>query len=50
VPIDDPDLCGRIRDNLAIAGESANAKLASLSTREECGGPGRLDSHRGGIS
>lgn len=35
VPIDDPDLCGRIRDNLAIAGESANAKLASLSTREE---------------
>ncbi len=32
MPVEDADLCGRIRDNLAIAVESANAKLAALQS------------------
>ena len=32
MPVDDPDQCGRIRDNLAIAAESADAKLAALQS------------------
>lgn len=32
MPVEDSDLCGRIRDNLAIAAESANAKLAALQS------------------
>lgn len=32
MPIDDAELCGRIRDNLAIAAESANAKLEALQS------------------
>lgn len=35
VPQGDPDLCGRIRDNLAIAAECANAKLQSLESSAE---------------
>ena len=45
MPVDNPDLCGSIRDNLAIAAESANAKLLALQsfddgahTREEIRG------------
>lgn len=33
VPHQDPDLCGRLRDHLAIAAEAANAKLTDLQTR-----------------
>ena len=32
MPVVDAELCGRIRDNLAIAVESANAKLAALQS------------------
>jgi DNA-binding response OmpR family regulator len=32
MPVEDADLCGRIRDNLAIAAESADAKLAALQS------------------
>ena len=32
MPVDDAELCGRIRDNLAIAAESANAKLIALQS------------------
>jgi hypothetical protein len=32
MPVDDPELCGRIRDNLAIAVESANAKLIAMQS------------------
>jgi DNA-binding response OmpR family regulator len=32
MPVEDSDLCGRIRDNLAIAAESADAKLAALQS------------------
>jgi len=32
MPVEDAELCGRIRDNLAIAVESANAKLAALQS------------------
>lgn len=35
VPLADPDLCSRIRDNLAIAAECANAKLQALQTKAE---------------
>jgi DNA-binding response OmpR family regulator len=35
VPEGDPDLCGRIRDNVAIAAECANAKLQTLEARAE---------------
>jgi DNA-binding response OmpR family regulator len=30
MPLDDPDRCGRIRDDMAIAAESADAKLVAL--------------------
>ena len=30
MPVNDPELCGRIRDNLAIVAESAEAKLVAL--------------------
>jgi DNA-binding response OmpR family regulator len=32
MPLEDPELCGRIRDNLAIAAESADAKLKALQS------------------
>lgn len=32
MPTGDVELCGRIRDNLAVAAESANAKLAALQS------------------
>jgi DNA-binding response OmpR family regulator len=32
MPVEDADLCGRIRDNIAIAAESADAKLAALQS------------------
>lgn len=32
MPVEDAELCGRIRDNLAIAVESANSKLAALQS------------------
>lgn len=32
MPVNDAELCGRIRDNLAIAAESANAKLAAVQS------------------
>jgi len=35
VPQGDPELCGRIRDNVAIAAECANAKLQTLETTAE---------------
>ncbi|MFZ4537804.1 MAG: response regulator [Propionivibrio sp.] len=35
VPIHDPDLCGILRDNVAIAAECANAKLQALQTKSE---------------
>ena len=35
VPHHDPDLCGRLRDHVAIAAECANAKLMSLLTKAE---------------
>lgn len=35
MPISDVELCGRIRDNIAIAAESADAKLAALQAVED---------------
>lgn len=35
VPLNDPELCGQIRDNIAIAAESANSKLQALQTKVE---------------
>jgi DNA-binding response OmpR family regulator len=35
MPIENPDLCGRIRDNLCIAAESADAKLLALQSFED---------------
>jgi DNA-binding response OmpR family regulator len=32
MPLEDAELCGRIRDNIAIAAESADAKLAALQS------------------
>jgi hypothetical protein len=32
MPVEDAELCGRIRDNIAIAAESADAKLAALQS------------------
>ena len=32
-PLHNPELCGRLRDHLAIAAETANAKLLSMQTR-----------------
>jgi CheY-like chemotaxis protein len=32
MPVENPELCGRIRDNIAIAAESADAKLAALQS------------------
>jgi CheY-like chemotaxis protein len=32
MPLDDPDLCGRIRDSLAIVAESADAKIQALQS------------------
>lgn len=34
VPLHDPELCGRLRDHLAIAVESANGKIENLLTKE----------------
>lgn len=34
MPLDDPDMCSRIRDNLCIAAESIDAKLSALETAE----------------
>lgn len=35
MPIEDAELCGRIRDTLAIVAESANAKLVALQSVED---------------
>jgi CheY-like chemotaxis protein len=35
MPLNDPDLCGRLRDHLAIAVETVDAKLLSLQARQE---------------
>jgi len=35
MPLHDPELCGRIRDTLAIAAESANAKIQAMQTKTE---------------
>ena len=35
MPVDDPELCGRIRDHLAIAVEVADSRLESIQTSEE---------------
>lgn len=35
MPIADPDLCGRLRDHLAIAIETANEKLSAMQTQQE---------------
>lgn len=35
MPLEDAELCGRIRDNLAIAAESAEAKLMALQSFED---------------
>ena len=35
VPVHDPDLCGRIRDNLLIATECANARLQAMQTKAD---------------
>lgn len=35
MPLDDPELCGRIRDNLAIAAESIDAKLQAIGDAAE---------------
>ena len=32
MPLDDADLCGRLRDNLAMAGQGADSRLAGLAT------------------
>ncbi len=37
MPVEDPDLCGRIRDNLCIAAESVEAKLVALQSFEDNG-------------
>ncbi len=34
MPLDDPDYCGRLRDHLCIAAESAEARLRALETDE----------------
>ena len=34
MPLDDPDFCGRIRDNLAIAAQGADGKLNALEVEE----------------
>jgi hypothetical protein len=34
MPLGDPDLCGRIRDNLATAAQGAESRLAALETSE----------------
>jgi CheY-like chemotaxis protein len=35
MPLDDPDRCGRIRDDLAIVAESADAKLVAIQATED---------------
>lgn len=35
MPVDDPELCGRIRDNIAIAAESADAKIKALQAFDD---------------
>ncbi len=35
MPISDPELCGRLRDHLAIAVETVEAKLVAMQTRQE---------------
>ena len=35
MPLHDPDRCGRIRDDMAIAAESADAKLAAIQSSED---------------
>ncbi len=35
MPVEDAELCGRIRDNIAIAAESANAKLEALQAFDD---------------
>ncbi|MEI7431297.1 MAG: response regulator [Betaproteobacteria bacterium] len=35
MPVNDPDLCGRLKDHLAIAVETVEAKLLALQTRQE---------------
>ena len=35
MPVDDADLCGRLRDHLAIAVESANGRLEALQARAD---------------
>ncbi len=35
MPVEDPDLCGRLRDHLAIGVETVNAKLLALLTHQE---------------
>lgn len=35
MPVGDPDACGRLRDHLAIAVETMEAKLLALQTRQE---------------
>ena len=35
MPLEDADLCGRLRDNLAIAAETVDAKLSALLTAQE---------------
>ena len=32
MPVDDPDFCGRIRDNLTIAAQGVDARLAAMET------------------
>ena len=34
MPLAEPDVCGRIRDNLAIAAQGADARLAALESQE----------------
>jgi DNA-binding response OmpR family regulator len=34
MPLNDPDFCGRIRDNLAIAAQGADGRLAALEVEE----------------
>jgi CheY-like chemotaxis protein len=38
MPLDDPDLCGRLRDHLAIAAETVDAKLQATLTCQESAG------------
>jgi hypothetical protein len=35
MPLHDPDFCGRLRDHLAIAVETADARLAAMQARQE---------------